>query len=175
MGLADAAARRLARRPRVTIRDEQAGDREAIRRLLVAAFGGEAEAKLVDALRADGDLAVALVADDESEIVGHVALSPLKSPARALALAPVAVTPSRQRQGIGSALIEGVLRRARTVGCQIVFVVGEPEYYARFGFTTAAAARFECAYAGPYFMALCLSETPVEPAPVVYSDCFAEL
>ena len=157
------------------IRDEQAGDREAIRRLLVAAFGGGAEAQLVDALRADGDLAVALVAEDEREIAGYVALSPLKSPAGALALAPVAVIPNKQRQGIGSALIEAALRRARDLGCQIVFVVGEPAYYGRFGFTTTAAAGFECVYAGPYFMALNLSQTHVPPAPLVYSGRFAEL
>ena len=159
----------------MNIRHDRAEDIDAIRRLLIAAFGVPAEAKLVDGLREDGDLALALVAEDAGDVVGYVAFSPLKSPARALALAPVAVSPSRQRQGIGSALIQEALRRARDLGCDIIFVVGEPAYYSRFGFAAEAALDFDSAYAGPYFMALCLSETPVEPAPVVYSDRFAAL
>ena len=157
------------------IRDEQARDYDVIRRLLTEAFGGEAEAKLVEGLRCDGELAHALVAEDAGDVVGYVALSFLQSPQRALALAPVAVTPDRQRQGFGSALIEEALRRARAAKFPMVFVLGEPEYYARFGFTTAAARGFASPYAGAYFVALALTDAPNPPAPVVYSCRFAEL
>lgn len=159
----------------MNIRDEQAGDYAAIRRLLTEAFGGEGEAKLVDSLRADGDLAIALVADIDGEIAGYAALSVLKSPPRSLALAPVAVAPARQRQGVGSALIEQTLRRARAVEGRMVFVLGAPNYYARFGFSADAAASFDSPYAGEHFMAIALTETPAPAAPVLYSRRFAEL
>jgi putative acetyltransferase len=159
----------------VNIRDEQAHDYDAIRSLLTEAFGGDAEARLVDDLRADGDLTIALVADIEGEIAGYVAMSALQSPPRSLALAPVGVAVARQRQGVGSALIEEALRRARAAGSAMVFVVGEPVYYARFGFTTDASRGFDSPYAGEYFAAIALTEAPGEAAPVVYSRRFAEL
>ena len=159
----------------MNIHHERAEDIDAIRRLLIEAFGGAAEAKLVDGLREYGDLALALIAEDAGDVVGYVAFSPLKSPQRALALAPVAVAPGRQRLGIGAALIEEALRQVRVGGWGIAFVVGEPEYYGRFGFTTAAAAGFDCLYAGQYFMTLQLSDDPVGAAPVIYSDRFAAI
>jgi putative acetyltransferase len=159
----------------VIIRDEQASDYDEIRRLLTEAFGGEAEAKLVEGLRCDGEIAHALVAEHAGDVVGYVALSFLQSPQGALALAPVAVTPDRRRQGLGSALIDEALRRARAARSPMVFVLGEPEYYARFGFTAGAARGFLSPYAGAYFMALALTDVPNPPAPVVYSRRFAEL
>jgi putative acetyltransferase len=175
VGLADGENRRLPRGPIVNIRDEQAGDHAAIRRLLTETFGGESEAKLVDSLRADGDLAIALVADIEGEIAGYAAMSALRSPPRSLALAPVAVAPARQRQGVGSALIEETLRRARAAEGCMVFVVGDPEYYARFGFSADAARSFDSTYAGEHFMAIALTERPAPAEPVLYSRRFAEL
>jgi putative acetyltransferase len=159
----------------VNIRHEHADDSDAIRRLLIAAFGGPAEAKLVDELRGDGDLVLALVAEDAGAVVGYVAFSLLKSPARAVALAPLAVAPGRQRQGIGAALTEEALRQLRASDWRVVFVVGAPDYYRRFGFTSEAAAGFDSAYAGPYFMALQLSDDPVGAARVIYSERFAAI
>ena len=157
----------------MNIRHERVDEIDAIRRLLIAAFGGPAEAKLVDGLREDGALALAPVAEDAGDAVGYVAYSPLKSPSRALALAPLAVMPGRQREGIGAALIAEALRHVRAGGWGFVFVVGAPDYYGRFGFTPEAAAGFDCLYAGPYFMALQLSDDPVGAAPVIYSERFA--
>jgi putative acetyltransferase len=157
------------------IRSASCEDAEAIRRLLDAAFGGTAESGLVDKLRASGELVLALVAEHGGHVTGYIAFSALKSPEHALALAPFAVVPSRQRCGIGSRLIEEALRRLRADGWRMVFVLGEPEYYGRFGFTTQGAAGFDCEYAGPYFQALQLTESPVAPASVVYSSAFADL
>ena len=97
---------------------------------------------LVDRLRADGDAAIALVAAEHGRIIGQILFSPVRAPFRALALAPVAVLPGRQRQGIGSALIESGLARATTAGWEGVFVVGEPAFYRRFGFEPELAAGF---------------------------------
>jgi len=166
----------------VEVRAERPGDEAQIRAVLLAAFPTGAEADLVDQLRANGDAAISLVADDAGEIVGHVLFSRMSAEADgrtfdALGLAPVAVTPRRQRQGIGSALIETGLREARSIGTEIVFLVGEPEYYRRFGFRAAAAAPFASPYAGPYFQARLLRDDLTLPTSgrADYAAAFAGL
>lgn len=143
--------------------------------LVNAAFGQQAEARLIDDLNAAGDLVLALVAEDAGLVVGHVALSRLKSPDRAVALAPLSVVPQAQGRGIGSALIREALAQARDMGEFIVFVLGDPAYYQRFGFTRAAATDFPCVYAGPFFMACLLADRPVAGTEVIYADAFANL
>lgn len=157
------------------IRDERATDTLRIRELIEQVFGAGAEAALVDQLRADGDLAVSLLAGEGGRILGHVALSRLASPSSALALAPVSVAPDRQRQGIGSALVREALTRARRLGAAIVFVLGDPAYYGRFGFDAKTAQPFSCVYAGPYFLAIWLGEERIEPAPLQYAKAFSAL
>lgn len=130
---------------------------------------------MVDALRAAGDLAVSLVAAEDDRLAGHVGLSRLRSPERALALAPLAVAESARNRGVGSQLVRQALERAKRLGYGIVFVLGEPDYYERFGFSAQAAAAFPCDYAGPYFLALPLTGTPTAPAPVVYAPAFDSL
>ena len=97
------------------IRDEQPADAAALHALTVAAFGRAAEADLVDALRRDGDGVISLVAVAEGAVVGHVLLSRMSAPFRALGLAPVSVAPGRQRAGLGSRLIRAALDRAREI------------------------------------------------------------
>lgn len=126
------------------IRPERYADHDAIDALLRAGFGGDDEAKLVRVLREDGDLHLSLVADAAGTILGHVALSPISGDRPALALAPVAVTPRAQGIGIGAALIRQAMRQA--AGTPVV-VLGDPAYYARFGFRPADLAS---PYAGPY-------------------------
>jgi putative acetyltransferase len=139
------------------LREETAADHAAVRQVVSLAFGHEVEADLVGRLRADGDVALSLVAADEELIVGHILFSPMRAPFRALALAPLAVLPERQRQGVGSALVRAGLDRARAAGWEGAFVLGEPAFYGRFGFETGLAAGFQSPYAGPYLMALGLS------------------
>lgn len=142
-----------------TIADDEA---DQVRQLLLSAFPTADEADLVDRLRADGDLAVEFVAVDAGAIVGHIAFSRMAveadgAPVAALGLAPLAVAPDRQRGGIGGRLIECGLAAANGRGTRIVFVLGDPEYYGRFGFSAAAAAPFASPYAGPHLMAQWLS------------------
>ena len=158
------------------IRAARPADHAAIIRLLAAAFCGPDEARLVDRLRADGAAAIELVAEQGGGIVGHILLSPVEAPFRALALAPVAVAPERQRTGIGSALIEAAHGIARDDGWIAVFVLGEPAYYCRFGFDPALAAGFASPYAGPYFMVLALDgELPTRSGRVEHAAAFASL
>lgn len=161
------------------IRPETGDDREAIRKVNLAAFPTAQEADLVEALHGDCASEVSLVAEDGNEIVGHVMLSRMAVEDegrryRALGLGPVAVMPARQRQGIGSALIEDALRRAEAQGEEFVFLLGEPSYYRRFGFTAEAAAPFASPYAGPYFMAKAFVELPTK-GEAEYATAFGKL
>jgi putative acetyltransferase len=160
------------------IRDETPADVAVIRAVNEAAFAGAQEADLVDALRRDGDLVLSLVADAGDAVVGHVAFSRMQiddegTSAPAIALAPVAVLPTQQRRGIGTTLIGDGLRRLRQSGETLVFVLGEPAYYGRFGF--AAAARFETPYPGPYFQSLALSPRAPSSGTARYARAFAAL
>lgn len=159
-----------------TIRDEPAADRAAIRRVIEAAFGRPDEANLVDRLRADGDTVMSLIAAEDGEIVGHVLFSRMAAPFRALGMAPVSVVPERQRMGIGSRLIRTGIERAAREGWQAVFVMGDPEYYRRFGFDAALARGFTSPYAGPYLMVLALDGAlPVKTGRIDYAPAFARL
>jgi putative acetyltransferase len=98
---------------------------------------------------------VSLSAVDGNDIVGHVLFSQLSVPGlQAASLAPVAVLPERQGQGIGSALITRGLEACRGSGVDVALVVGEPAYYTKFGFSLSTGAQFVCPYLGPYLLAL---------------------
>jgi len=152
-------------------------DHAAVHALVTAAFGQADEAGLVDSLRRDGDLVIETLAEDpDGAIVGHVALSRMQAPFRALALAPVSVRPDRQNQGVGQAVTRAALGWAAQDRWDGVFVLGEPAYYGRFGFQLEAARGFASPYAGEHFMLLAL--TPPLPAlsgPVVHAPAFAAL
>ena len=122
------------------IRREIDSDASAVRSVHLAAFPGDGEAGLVDALRENGHLPVSIVAEENAGIVGHVAFSPVTVnglDVAAVGLAPVALLPEFQKQGIGSELIRAGLAACREAGFRIVVVLGEPDFYRRFGFQPA--------------------------------------
>jgi putative acetyltransferase len=126
----------------LNIRPETASDREAVFRVEREAFGRELEARLVDDLRDAGHLLLSLIAEDDGEVVGHVAFSPMtidtdSASHDAVCLGPVAVAPGRQSQGIGSALIVTAIEQLRAAGHRAVLLLGHPTYYPRFGFRPA--------------------------------------
>jgi putative acetyltransferase len=124
----------------ISIRPEQPTDAAAIQRVLEAAFPTAAEAHLVERLRAGGHLRISLVAEVDDQIVGQIAFSPVEIEGAAvegIGLAPLAVLPEFQRQGIGSQLVHEGLAACQRAGSGFVVVLGEPEYYQRFGFTRA--------------------------------------
>jgi putative acetyltransferase len=164
--------------PGPSIRPEEPSDRDAIRAVLVQAFGAAAEADLVDRLRSDGDLVLSLVAVLQG-VVGHVAFSRLElsaSPVRAVALAPVAVLPAVQRSAIGTGLVREGLHGLAASGEDLVLVVGDPAYYRRFGFSPEHARGLTTPYDGPYLQALAMSEAGrAASGPVRYGRAFADL
>lgn len=167
------------------IRAEALDDHAAIAEVNQAAFGGDAEARLVASLRADRQVIASLVAVDESgQVVGHVLFSPATirtgtDERQVASLAPMAVLPSHQRQGIGSMLVERGLQACKLAGYRAVIVVGHPDYYPRFGFSATLVARLENPFtAGDAFMAMELARgslSDLQDGRIVYPEAFNHL
>lgn len=162
------------------IRTEKPDDIAAIGEVVAAAFGQQSVADLVIGLRNNGDLLLSLVAEVDGAITGHVAFSRLwiehdgvRTPG--VGLAPVAVLPDQQRKGIARALIGAGHLRLKTLGEKIVFVLGDPDYYKRFGFSHDVAKAFSCVYQGEHLQALRLSPDAPTAGEVVYAPAFAAL
>ena len=138
----------------VNLRAEFTSDLAAIHEVVEAAFDRPGEAQLVEALRASGSLVLSAVAVLGSRVVGHVGYSPAEvvSAGHAfpvLALAPMAVQPGFQRRGVGISLIQWSLEQCRALGHGVVFVLGDPAYYARFGFVPALNFGVHCPFPAP--------------------------
>ena len=142
------------------VRIEQPGDRDIVRALNEHAFGGREEADIVEALHRANAVVVALVAEVGAAIVGHILFSPVTvehaNTPPLVGLAPMAVAPRYQKQGIGSVLVREGVARCRAAGVGGVVVLGHAEYYPRFGFVPAQQFGLRCEYDVPadVFMAL---------------------
>jgi putative acetyltransferase len=166
----------------LSIRPEEPGAAAAIRRVLEAAFPTAAEARLVDSLRAGGHLLISLVAEEDEAVVGYIAFSPVQIEGAALqgiglGLAPLAVLPGFQGQGIGSRLVREGLAACGRAGYGFVVVLGGPAFYRRFGFERADRRDLGNEYgADEHFMVLELREgvIPVRGGVVRFGPEFAE-
>lgn len=126
------------------VRDERSSDINAIDSLTTTAFAAMefsdgTEAPIVQALRADGDLTISLVAEIDGLIVGHVAISPLAIAGAGhpwFGLGPISVDPAHQRQGIGRVLISEALDRLRNMEATGCALIGNPEVYRGSGFAS---------------------------------------
>jgi putative acetyltransferase len=162
------------------IRLEEPTDGDGIRAVHTASFPTPGEARLVEALRAAGSLAISLVAEEESHIAGHVAFSPVRlvGAPDGVGLAPVAVLPAFRRRGVADALIREGLAECERSGYGFVVVLGEPHYYGRFGFVPASGWGLSDEYGGgDAFQALELrpGAIPASGGLVQYSPEFAAL
>jgi putative acetyltransferase len=165
------------------VRLEKPDDAAAVREVHRLAFERADEGQLVDALRAGGHARLALVAEEDGHVIGHILFSDLiivtpQGRVSALALAPLAVIPSRQRHGIGSSLVRDGLRLCAEQGHRVVIVLGYPGYYPRFGFSAELARRLSSPYSGTdSFMALELVAGALEgvAGDVQYPPPFAAL
>ncbi len=138
----------------IIVHAETAEDYPAVRQINELAFGGSDEAVLVDKLRAVADPQISLVAVKDGHVVGHIFFSPVSieisdAASLALGLAPMAVLPQYQKQGIGSQLVREGLKECQRMGCNVVVVLGHPEYYPRFGFVPAKQKELSCEYPVP--------------------------
>jgi len=158
------------------IRHARPADHPAIREVVAAAFEKSDEADLVERLRASGDVVFELVEEDDGEVVGHILYSRLWADSAYLyaALAPLAVRPDRQKDGVGKRLMRASLETAREFGAHAVIVLGHPAYYPKFGFTAEAARTVTSPFSGsPAFMAIALEDGALDsPVTVAYPEAF---
>jgi putative acetyltransferase len=130
------------------IRPERAEDRDASSEVERLAFGSNAEAAIVEAVR-DAEGSFALVAEVDGAVVGHVQFSRAWIGDSAVAaLGPIGVHPEHQGRGIGSALILQGLEEARGLGAAAVILLGSPDFYPRFGFQPALRLGIRNPFAG---------------------------
>ncbi len=131
---------------KIVLRNETGADHEAVHALLCDSFPSAAEAALVHRLRNAGALTLSMVAEVDSRVVGYIGFSPVTvegevngKPAthEALGLAPLAVTPAHREQGLGAALTRTALKHLKADGHTRLCVLGDPRFYARFGFEPA--------------------------------------
>jgi putative acetyltransferase len=140
----------------ITIRPEKPEDFDTIYEINRRAFNGEIEARLVDKIRKSDNFIpeLSLVALKDNKVVGHILFSKVKIKSEdrekiVLTLAPMAVLPEFQNQGIGHLLVNRGLEISRGLGYYIVVLVGHPDYYPRFGFTPARAKGLEISFKVP--------------------------
>lgn len=153
-------------------RPEDAG---AIAALNNAAFGGPDEARIVRQLQADGDSLLSLVAETEAGIVGHIEFFRILidgAPTGA-GLGPMSAKPGLQKSGIGSYLVRTGLEELDMLGETLVFVLGHPAYYPRFGFAEETARPFNAPWSGPHFMAIRLAPGGPASGTLTYPAAFS--
>ncbi|HEY3382332.1 MAG TPA: N-acetyltransferase [Vicinamibacterales bacterium] len=151
----------------ISIRLEQPGDIAAVRAVNEAAFGQPTEAIIVDVLRNACPEAISIVAVEDDQVLGHIFFSAVSvsgghAVAGGMGLAPMAVLPNRQREGIGTRLVHAGIDAVRERNCPFIVVLGHPKYYPRFGFMPASRHGLSCQWAGvpdDAFMVLVL-DTP---------------
>jgi putative acetyltransferase len=132
----------------VIVRAETPDDHDDIRRIVDEAFGDTITSAIVDGIRALDRFVpqLSLLAVSDGRPVGHVISSYIDlvpGTSRVLQVGPLAVVPSHQRQGFGTALMHETVRIADEQGEPMLLIEGDPKYYGRFGFTRADAVGIE--------------------------------
>ncbi|HTN17308.1 MAG TPA: N-acetyltransferase [Chitinophagaceae bacterium] len=161
-----------------TIRREEPSDIGSIDQVTKTAFASAAyssgtESFIIKALRANGQLSVSLIAEEQGILIGHIAISPVRISSGSegwFGLGPVSVIPSKQGSGVGSGLIRAALDALRALHASGCVVLGEPSYYGRFGFRSDARLQYLHAPA-EYFQALSFTGKIAEGT-VEYDDSF---
>ncbi|MFK5979411.1 MAG: N-acetyltransferase [Rhizobiaceae bacterium] len=145
--------------------------------LHMSAFGAKSEGVLVRELISSETTTFSLLAEFRGEIIGHVLLSQIKAPIKAAALAPLAVHAPYREMQIGSELVRHAIKLAKEHDYHAIFVLGDTNYYERFGFSGALADIFKCPWQGRNFMAKELKENALkgQSGTLTYPIPFSEL
>ncbi len=166
----------------VTIRPEQPEDIPAVRRVHEAAFPTRVEADLVDRVRSGGKAAVSLIAQESGNVIGHILFSPVSfdppAAVTAFGLAPMAVMPGHEKHAVGRRLVQNGLAECHAQGACLVVVLGEPEYYSRFGFERASRHGLRNEFGAEEEFMVFLLDARAHPTPgtlVKYGPEFAAL
>ncbi|MBE9076105.1 N-acetyltransferase [Romeria aff. gracilis LEGE 07310] len=170
----------------ISVRAETSNDYDAVRHVIVDAFtpsefGHHGEADLVEQLRDRCDCLLSLVAVEDSGVIGHILFSPVsvrngRDMSWGMGLAPLAIAPHRQRQGIGTALVKAGLVQLAEEGCPFVVVLGHGQFYSRFGFEPAAQYGLSHGFAGipqsAFWVNRLVQESPVTNGRIFYRPEF---
>ncbi|WP_052161355.1 N-acetyltransferase [Hoeflea sp. BAL378] len=158
---------------RALYRETGAADRAAIRALEAEVYSSSIAA-VSEALISGPAETLSLAAEIEGRLVGHILLTPIAGPDRALALAPHAILPAWRDMQIGTELVRHALRMARERGWRSVFVYGQPDYYCRFGFRSRTADGADVSWQGPRFLALELEPGALSgwSGPLAYPEAY---
>ncbi len=154
----------------IRIRQEVKEDYKRVYEINEMAFGQENESKLIEKIRRGPNFVpeLSLVAEKDNEIVGHILFSKIKivgeSEFETLMLAPIAVIPELQKQGVGGKLIKKGIEKAKELEFDSIIVVGHKDYYPKFGFQKASQWGVQCPFEVPdgAFMAIELTEKALE-------------
>ena len=157
------------------IRPEAVGEEKAIYLLNRANFGRDSEAQFIDDLRADGALALSVVAKLDRAYLGHVAFTPMIGNPKIWALAPVVVRKSCRNQGVGTALVETAIKIAREKGIDGIVCPSEQPFFKRFGFTLEDAKTYDSPSHKTRLIALNFRDTPLDGRTQDWHDAFEKL
>jgi len=162
---------------KIKFRIARADELETIVALQEDAFGEKAERQLVHDLVLSAAATLSLLAEFKGSIIGHILLSEIGAPVKALTLAPLAVLPAYREMQIGCELVRRAIDMAVEQDYQVIFVLGDPNYYERFGFSSPLADSFDCPWQGRNFMAKELQEDALKGrnGPLIYPKAFSEL
>ena len=138
----------------LTIRPTGPEDTKAIHKVESEAYGRKDEALLAEALIPAPPVTFSFLAECQGKPAGHILLTEIEAPVRALALAPLAVVPEFREMHVGTTLVRHALEAARSHGFEAVFVLGDNMYYERFGFSSSLADPFRIKWQGKRFMAI---------------------
>ncbi len=162
---------------KLIIRPSENSDAKAIRKVETKAFGRKSEANLVDQLIPAPEFTISLIAECDGEIIGHILLTEIDAPIKALALAPLAVLPKYREMQVGSDLVRASVKIARDEKFDAIFVLGDVLYYERFGFSSQLADPFRVQWQSKNFMALELRENALhnKKGSLTYPEPFSNL
>lgn len=139
---------------KLVIRPSKPKDHPAIAAVETQAYGRKAEARLVEQLVPAPEHTLSLVAECDGMVIGHILLTGIAAPLKAMAVAPLAVLPAYREMQVGSELVRNAIRIATQEGHEVLFVLGDNGYFERFGFSAPLADAFQVKWQGKRFMAL---------------------
>lgn len=128
---------------KIKIRDSRISDQKSIRKIVKSSFGREAESKIVAPITPNTDQTISLIAECDNQPIGHVLLTNIDAPFKAMAIAPLAVIPKYREMQVGSQLIREAIQIAKKNNIAAIFTSGDPLFYERFGFSSLNTEYFK--------------------------------